>query len=131
MPVIVRPSAAKYAVSVALPPPSAAGFVQAPAMPPDANEEIHRHQHDFPKDVKEEEIQRHEHAQHAGLQQQHQGEESLRPAGLGQHFVNSIQNRDRTLILGTVMVYSVFLLSFNLLVDLAYLLIDPRIRYSR
>ena len=34
--------------------------------------------------------------------------------GLGQHFVNSIQNRDRTLILGTVMVYSVFLLIFNL-----------------
>ena len=30
--------------------------------------------------------------------------------GLGQHFVNSVQNRDRTLILGTVMVYSVFLL---------------------
>jgi ABC-type dipeptide/oligopeptide/nickel transport system permease component len=47
--------------------------------------------------------------------------------GLGQHFVNSIQNRDRTLILGTVMVYSVFLLTFNLLVDLAYALVDPRI----
>lgn len=47
--------------------------------------------------------------------------------GLGQHFVNSIQNRDRTLILGTVMVYSVFLLSFNLLVDLGYALIDPRV----
>jgi ABC-type dipeptide/oligopeptide/nickel transport system permease component len=47
--------------------------------------------------------------------------------GLGQHFVNSIQNRDRTLILGTVMVYSVFLLVFNLLVDLGYALVDPRI----
>src|SRR5436190_10969541 len=47
--------------------------------------------------------------------------------GLGQHFVNSIQNRDRTLILGTVMVYSVFLLSFNLVVDLMYPLVDPRI----
>ena len=47
--------------------------------------------------------------------------------GLGQHFVNSIQNRDQTLILGTVMVYSVFLLSFNLIVDLLYPLIDPRI----
>src|SRR5205085_4321920 len=29
--------------------------------------------------------------------------------GLGQHFVNSVLNRDRTLILGVVMVYSVFL----------------------
>lgn len=47
--------------------------------------------------------------------------------GLGQHFVNSVLNRDRTLILGTVMIYSLFLLSLNLLVDLAYAFIDPRI----
>jgi oligopeptide transport system permease protein len=47
--------------------------------------------------------------------------------GLGQHFVNSVLNRDRTLILGVVMVYSVFLLLFNLIVDVAYAWIDPRI----
>ena len=47
--------------------------------------------------------------------------------GLGQHFVNSILNRDRTLILGTVIVYSFFLLSFNLLVDIGYAFVDPRI----
>jgi oligopeptide transport system permease protein len=47
--------------------------------------------------------------------------------GLGQHFVNSVLNRDQTLILGTVMVYSVFLLTLNLLVDVAYVFIDPRI----
>ena len=47
--------------------------------------------------------------------------------GLGQHFVNSVLNRDRTLILGVVMVYSVFLLAFNLLVDIAYAWVDPRI----
>src|SRR5205814_3897376 len=47
--------------------------------------------------------------------------------GLGQHFVNSVLNRDRTLILGVVLVYSVFLLSFNLLVDIAYAWVDPRI----
>jgi len=47
--------------------------------------------------------------------------------GLGQHFVNSVLNRDRTLILGTVMVYSVFLLIFNLLVDIGYAFVDPRI----
>jgi ABC-type dipeptide/oligopeptide/nickel transport system permease component len=41
--------------------------------------------------------------------------------------VNSVRNRDQTLILGTVMVYSLFLLSFNLLVDIAYAFIDPRI----
>jgi len=47
--------------------------------------------------------------------------------GLGQHFVNSVQNRDRTLILGTVMVYSVFLLLFNLLVDVGYAFVHPRV----
>jgi oligopeptide transport system permease protein len=51
--------------------------------------------------------------------------------GLGTHFVNSIQNRDRTLILGTVMVYSVFLLSFNLLVDICYTFVDPRIELEK
>src|SRR2546421_9264215 len=47
--------------------------------------------------------------------------------GLGQHFVNSVLNRDRTLILGVVMVYSIFLLTFNLLVDVGYAFVDPRI----
>src|SRR5688572_22212640 len=50
--------------------------------------------------------------------------------GLGRHFVNSVLNRDRTLILGVVMVYSVFLLTFNLLVDIAYAWVDPRIDVS-
>lgn len=47
--------------------------------------------------------------------------------GLGQHFVNSVRNRDQTLLLGVVLVYSALLLLFNLLVDLAYALVDPRI----
>jgi oligopeptide transport system permease protein len=47
--------------------------------------------------------------------------------GIGQHFVNSVLNRDQTLLLGVTMVYSVFLLSFNLLVDVAYAFVDPRI----
>ena len=47
--------------------------------------------------------------------------------GLGQHFVNSVLNRDQTLILGTVMVYSLIVLSMNLLVDIGYALVDPRI----
>jgi oligopeptide transport system permease protein len=50
--------------------------------------------------------------------------------GMGQHFVNSVLNRDQTLILGVVMVYSLFLLTFNLLVDMAYVLVDPRIEIS-
>jgi oligopeptide transport system permease protein len=47
--------------------------------------------------------------------------------GLGQHFVNAVKNRDQTLILGTVMVYSAFLMGLNLLVDIGYALVDPRI----
>jgi oligopeptide transport system permease protein len=47
--------------------------------------------------------------------------------GLGQHFVNAVKNRDQTLILGTVLVYAAMLLALNLLVDIGYALIDPRI----
>jgi oligopeptide transport system permease protein len=50
--------------------------------------------------------------------------------GLGQHFVNSVLNRDRTLILGVVMVESAFILAFNLLIDIAYAFLDPRIDLS-
>ena len=48
--------------------------------------------------------------------------------GMGTHVVESINNRDQSLILATVLVYAVFLASFNLIVDLLYGLIDPRIR---
>ena len=47
--------------------------------------------------------------------------------GMGDYFVRSVLNRDQTLILGTVMVYSFFLLSLNLLVDVMYSVVDPRI----
>jgi ABC-type dipeptide/oligopeptide/nickel transport system permease component len=47
--------------------------------------------------------------------------------GMGQMFVDSVTNRDQTLILALVMVYSALVLSFNLLVDLGYAFIDPRI----
>ena len=47
--------------------------------------------------------------------------------GLGDHFVNSVLNRDQTLILGTVMVYSFVLLTLNLVVDVLYAVVDPRI----
>lgn len=50
--------------------------------------------------------------------------------GLGRSFVNSIGNRDYTLIMGTVLLYALFLVISNLLVDIAYALLDPRIRYS-
>lgn len=47
--------------------------------------------------------------------------------GLGEHFVNSVLNADRFLTLGLVLIYSTMLIVFNLIVDVAYAWVDPRI----
>ena len=47
--------------------------------------------------------------------------------GLGDFFVRSVTARDQTMILGVVMVYSSMLLALNLLVDVGYTIVDPRI----
>ena len=47
--------------------------------------------------------------------------------GLGKYFVTSIYNRDYTVILGVTIFYSALVVAFNLLVDLLYPLVDPRI----
>jgi oligopeptide transport system permease protein len=51
--------------------------------------------------------------------------------GLGRHFVNSIYNRDYTVILGLTVFYALLLLAMNLAVDITYALIDPRIKLTR
>lgn len=48
--------------------------------------------------------------------------------GLGQHFVRGALNRDYTLVLGIVIFYATLVLLLNLVVDLLYGAIDPRIR---
>ena len=48
--------------------------------------------------------------------------------GLGRHFITSIYNRDYTVILGVTVFYSVLVIVFNLVVDLLYPLLDPRIK---
>jgi oligopeptide transport system permease protein len=53
----------------------------------------------------------------------------FRVPGLGRHFVQSALNRDYTLIMGTVIVYSVILLVMNFIVDILYGFMDPRISY--
>ncbi len=50
--------------------------------------------------------------------------------GLGRFFVRSITNRDYTVIMGTVLLYTTFLVFANLIVDIVYAWIDPRIRYT-
>lgn len=51
--------------------------------------------------------------------------------GLGFLTVEAVHNRDIPLIQGTSLFLSAFVILLNLLVDLAYVLIDPRIRFER
>ena len=50
--------------------------------------------------------------------------------GIGRYFVQGALNRDYTLVMGVVIFYGVLIIVFNLLVDLAYGLLDPRVRYD-
>ncbi len=50
--------------------------------------------------------------------------------GIGKFFVSAVTDRDYTLIMGTILIYSVALVLFNLMVDIAYGIIDPRIRFD-
>ena len=47
--------------------------------------------------------------------------------GLGRYLVNGAFNRDYTLVMGVVLFYAAFLMALNLLVDLAYAWLDPRV----
>jgi oligopeptide transport system permease protein len=48
--------------------------------------------------------------------------------GMGQWFVKGAINRDYSVVLGTALVYFGLITSFNLVVDLAYAWLDPRVR---
>ena len=48
--------------------------------------------------------------------------------GLGIHFVTSISNRDYTTIMGVTIFYAAFLVAMTLVVDIFYVIIDPRIK---
>ncbi|MBA2410926.1 MAG: oligopeptide ABC transporter permease OppB [Gammaproteobacteria bacterium] len=49
--------------------------------------------------------------------------------GLGRHFVNGALNRDYTLVLGVVLFYGLLVIVLNLVVDLLYAWLDPRVKY--
>jgi len=51
-------------------------------------------------------------------------------AGVSKYFVDSAINRDYPMVMGVVVIYSVFLVIFNLLVDIAYAYLDPRVKYE-
>lgn len=48
--------------------------------------------------------------------------------GMGQYFITSVVDRDYPLVMGMTLTYGIILIGCNLLVDLTYGLIDPRIR---
>jgi ABC-type dipeptide/oligopeptide/nickel transport system permease component len=50
--------------------------------------------------------------------------------GMGRYFVTSISNRDYPVIMGTILLYAMFLVVSNLVVDIVYAYLDPRIRYD-
>lgn len=49
--------------------------------------------------------------------------------GLGRYFVQGALNRDYTLVMGVVVFFGVLIVVFNLVVDLLYALLDPRVKY--
>ncbi|MCB9946310.1 MAG: oligopeptide ABC transporter permease OppB [Rhodospirillaceae bacterium] len=50
--------------------------------------------------------------------------------GVGRYFVQGALNRDYTLVMGTVVLIATFIVIFNLLVDLIYGFLDPKVRYD-
>ena len=50
--------------------------------------------------------------------------------GIGRYFVTSALNRAYTMVMGTVIIVATLVLVFNLIVDLLYTFLDPRVRYD-
>jgi oligopeptide transport system permease protein len=50
--------------------------------------------------------------------------------GMGKHFITSVGNRDYQVITGMTLLFGVMLVLANLLVDITYAILDPRIRYD-
>jgi len=49
--------------------------------------------------------------------------------GLGRYFVQGALNRDYTLVMGVVVFYGILIIFFNIIVDVVYALLDPKVRY--
>lgn len=50
--------------------------------------------------------------------------------GIGRYFVQGALNRDYTLVLGVVILYAAIIIALNLIVDLLYGVLDPKVRYE-
>jgi len=50
--------------------------------------------------------------------------------GIGVYFINSVSNRDLTMTVGLALLYAILVIGLNLIVDLAYTILDPRVKYE-
>ncbi len=57
-------------------------------------------------------------------------EKILTIPGLGGQYVSSISNRDYSMIMGTTIFLAIIMVVMNLLVDIAYKIVDPRIKFE-
>ncbi|MBS0472224.1 MAG: oligopeptide ABC transporter permease OppB [Proteobacteria bacterium] len=51
--------------------------------------------------------------------------------GIGRYFVQGALNRDYTLVMGVLIYYATFVILLNLLADILYAALDPRVRYAK
>ena len=51
--------------------------------------------------------------------------------GLGKYFVDSINDRDYTMVLGVTVFYAIFLIIMMILVDIVYVMVDPKIKLGK
>ena len=49
---------------------------------------------------------------------------------LGREFINSAFNRDYTLVLGLVILFAIFIVTFNLVVDIAQVWMNPKLKFE-
>ena len=50
--------------------------------------------------------------------------------GIGRYFVQGALYREYTLVMGVVIFFATLIIVFNLLVDLAYAWLDPKVKYA-
>ena len=50
--------------------------------------------------------------------------------GLGRFFIESALNRDYTVVMGTTLLFFTLIFVCNFLVDIVYVILDPRVRYE-
>ncbi len=57
-------------------------------------------------------------------------ESVTRVPGIGRYFVSSVAARDYPVIMGTTLLYAAIVMLMNLVVDVVYVFLDPRVRFS-